>query len=158
MANLFNIEDILISPNFGIGKVVAIEMLEQFSDPFYVIESLENNVKTMIPTKGNQLFRRISTPDRLQEDLTVIDEYDPALSFDSKKDRITYFKKEVELSSLPDMLKAICELDSLSDRGSVEDKILNDLKNSVSIEISYVLKIDLDEGKTKLNGLLQASA
>ena len=136
------VNDIVFSPNFGIGKVVGFEKIDGSKEDFVVIESRDKNFRSLIPVKETNNFRKKSSPEGLRSILAklkipiVIDE------FESKKHRILYFKEKSLNQDLNNVIKTILELRSIGDRGKIENQILESLSNSLSLEIEMVLEVD----------------
>lgn len=136
------INDIVLSSNFGLGKIVSFEKIGDADQEFAVIESLEKKVKLMAPINDNLNFRKLSNADELLEKLKELKAVNGQKDFESKKDRITYFKSRNTMQDLESILETIAQLRDVEDRGTVENKIYENLVNNIKLEVATVLDIE----------------
>ena len=54
------IDDLVLSSNFGLGRIVGFETIGEGAQQFAVIESLEKNIKVMAPIVDKPNFRKVS--------------------------------------------------------------------------------------------------
>jgi len=136
------VNDILFSPNFGIGKVIGFEKIDGSKETFVIIESREKNFKSLIPVKEINNFRKKSSPENLRNILAKLKTPIVVEEFESKKHRILHFKARALNQNLNNVIKTILELRAIGDRGKIENQILEALSNSLSLEIGLVLEVD----------------
>lgn len=139
------INDLVLSSNFGLGKIVGFEKIGEGDQEFCVIESLEKKIKLMAPMTDSLNFRKLSTEQELLQKLQELKSIDGAKDFDSKKDRITYFKSQSNKQDLDSILETIAQLREVEDRGSVENKIYDTLLNSVKLEVATVMAMETEK-------------
>lgn len=144
-SDLFKVSDLVVSMAFGIGRIVAIESVSAASRDFYQIQSVDRNMKTMVPVKAARGVRRLSPPEDFLTALDSLTKPFPTVIYPSKKDRILNFKQRCEASCLEDLLDLIRELNSLHDRGSIENKLLLDLQSFLSKEYAFLFNISQED-------------
>ncbi|RLA64817.1 MAG: hypothetical protein DRQ88_01520 [Epsilonproteobacteria bacterium] len=150
------INDIVFSPNFGIGKVLGFEEIDGSKDTFVVIESREKNFRSLIPIKEVNNFRKQSSLEMIKNLLEKLGSSIKIEEFESKKHRILYFKEKALNQNLENVSDTILELRAIQDRGKIENQILESLITSLSIEIGVVLDVDRKKAGEILNDSFKA--
>lgn len=146
------VNDIVFSPNFGIGKVVGFEKIDGAKETFVIIESRDKNFKSLIPIKEINNFRKKSAPEELRNIIVKLKTPIQVDEFESKKHRILYFKERALDQCLNNVIKTILELRAISDRGKIENQILEALVNSLTMEVEMVLEVDRKMADEMLKG------
>ena len=141
----FKVSDLVVSLAFGIGKIVAIENVQGSKNFFYLIQSVDKNMRTMVPVNSVKGLRHISNTKILSELLESLQQPTKPRFYQTKKDRILNFKERSDASSLSDLIELIREINSLTDRGSIENKLLSDLQSFLAKEIAYINQTTHDE-------------
>ena len=65
--------------------------------------------------------------------------------FESKKERLEYFKSSLQLNDLELLVKRIIELSNIEDLSPIEKKILDKLIKSLELEVFIVLNLKRDD-------------
>lgn len=141
----FKVSDVVVSLAFGIGKIVAIEQLAGHKGFFYLIQSVDKNMKTMVPVKSLKGLRLLSERHSFMTELDRLGQFHSGKSYSTKKDRILHFKERSDANSLQDLAELIRELNSLTDRGSIENKLLADLQSFLAKEYAFLFQITQEE-------------
>lgn len=141
----FKISDLVVSLSFGIGKIVAIDQVGGSKNLFYQIQSIDKNMRTMVPVNAVKGLRHLSDSQSLIKFLEDLAKPTEPRVYQTKKDRILNFKERSDASSLEDLIDLIREINSLTDRGSIENKLLSDLQSFLAKEIAYINQITHDE-------------
>ncbi|MDA8793101.1 hypothetical protein N9N67_07640 [Bacteriovoracaceae bacterium] len=145
---------IVLSTNFGVGKVVGLDTLGGKGE-YLVVESMDHNVKNFLPVAGENNFRLLLEEDDLIKRLDAIGEDTSALEFESKKDRINYFKNTSKTQKFDVIIELINQLILVEDRGALENQILDKLSDTIALEHSITKKLDLEQSKKFINDLIQ---
>lgn len=141
----FKVSDLVVSLSFGIGKIVAIDQVGGSKNLFYLIQSIDKNMRTMVPVNAVKGLRHLSNSQSLIKFLEDLARPAEPRVYQTKKDRILNFKERSDASSLEDLVDLIREINSLTDRGSIENKLLSDLQSFLAKEIAYINQITHDE-------------
>ena len=155
MKQNLQINDLVLSSNFGLGKIVGFETVGDANQNFVVIESLEKKIKVLAPITENLNFRKLSAADELKERLNNLKNLVSKKEFESKKDRITYFKGQSNKQDLNSIFETIVELRDLEDRGSVENKIYENLVDNIKLELTTVTDMDKDDASQYVDNSLK---
>jgi len=137
---------IVLSSSFGAGKIVEITKMSG-DRHFLVIESIGNNVKNFVPMEDNLTYRYISSKDDLESLLGKLSKKVSSEEFDSKKDRVNYFKQEAKVQDLESVAQLLKELHGLEDRNTAEEQIFNKLIDSLALEYSLVMGQNVDSAR-----------
>ncbi len=142
----------VVSINFGVGVITEIK--DMSGSEFYIIESTQGRSTTMIPTVKKDAFRLLSSPKEIEQTLDKISQESELLEFDSKKDRINFFKSNIQKQDTETFVENIQQLLQISDKGSAESKYLEMLLENLSIEIGAVFNEDINQAKERINSCL----
>lgn len=137
---------LILSSAFGVGKIVSIDKMGQDRD-FFVIECIGNNVRTFVPIHDDNSYRFVCSQNDIEKYLNQMQKQVKPLEFDSKKERINYFKDQSKIQDTEKMSFLINQLSCLSDRGSTEDTVMNKLIDSFSLEYSLIINKTHEECK-----------
>ncbi|MEE2745042.1 MAG: hypothetical protein VYD54_14105 [Bdellovibrionota bacterium] len=135
---MYQVSDVVISLAFGIGKIVEITELQANSGLFYLIEGIEEKFKTFVPVNSGNKFRKISSLDKITTQVDLLKGTVKLKEYKSRKERVLEFKEKAEPRNIEEMIKIIKELNSLNDRGSIENELFVKLKKNMAKEFSYV--------------------
>ena len=135
---MYQVSDVVISLAFGIGKIVEITELQANSGLFYLIEGIEEKFKTFVPVNSGNKFRKISSLDKITTQVDLLKGTVELKEYKSRKERVLEFKEKAEPRNIEEMIKIIKELNSLNDRGSIENELFVKLKKNMAKEFSYV--------------------
>ncbi|MDD0853505.1 CarD family transcriptional regulator [Halobacteriovorax sp. GB3] len=154
MSSQLKVNDTVVSSKFGIGIIVEFEYIEGFGGECLSIQVHNKNAKVLIPNRESHKLRKVATPNELHDSIKRLSSNITVRDFESKKDRINFFKEHSEDQSLNESIDMIKELNTLDDRGSAESKILQTLIDSLANEMVFVLESEFDHAKeTILNAL-----
>ncbi|MAF77250.1 MAG: hypothetical protein CME63_15625 [Halobacteriovoraceae bacterium] len=145
----FSPNDIVVSPKFGIGKMIGVEHMPGLERSFFTIESMHQKMKNMIPTDSDILIRKVATKGSFNRSLDTIQKKDVKKEYDSRKDRIANYQDRVRSNqvTLGNILAVIKEIQLLKDKGAVERQLMNELLETVSKEYAFVFECEVDEAK-----------
>ncbi|MBG60595.1 MAG: hypothetical protein CME67_01635 [Halobacteriovoraceae bacterium] len=142
----FNIGDSVYSPKFGLGKVLTVDFMEGADTHFYVIESFVNHTKLMVPVEASKKqLRWVATKEEVSKMLGVFSRPVEEQVFESKKDRVKFFKTQQKNVVLKERVAALAQLHSIKDKGKVEKEIFQKMLEDISNEFSHVLKLSETE-------------
>ena len=147
---IFSIGIKVLSSDFGVGVVSAIEKLEDDGADFYVIEYGKNKSKNYFPVEGNKKIRSVLSKTEFEEVLQTLRFSRCVMKFESKKERQMYFDREVNQSELKVILVRLAELISIRERTPREQKIIDRMNKTLEMEASIIFKIN----KEKSNELI----
>lgn len=144
----------VLSIEFGKGEVTGIDKLRDGLEDYFIVECESPKSTNYYPVKGNCNFRKVSSRELLEESLTILGEAIPAKSFESRKDRINYFKDAFKIQSIKEIAKMLSEISSQDALGTTETKIMDNFKETFALEISLVFGITTVEARVWIeNGL-----
>lgn len=135
------IGQIIISSTFGVGRVVGVEKIGSDDRYFLVVESVDQKLKNFIPMDDTKSFRTLLSKEELAKVVEDLSSEYEALDYDSKKDRINYFKESSLFQDMENIVKLVKELNQLTDRGSVEDQIFKRLTSSLAAEYALINEV-----------------
>ncbi|MFG1484367.1 CarD family transcriptional regulator [Halobacteriovorax sp. HFRX-2_2] len=142
----------VVSINFGVGVITEIK--DMSGAEFYIIESSQGRSTTMIPTVKEDAFRPLSSPTELEETLDKLSQNSEIRQFDSKKDRINFFKSNIQKQDIDTFVDNIQQLLQITDKGSAESKYLEMLLENLSVEVGAVFNEDINQAKERVNSCL----
>ncbi len=141
-----NIGKKVISASFGEG--IISEITEMNNESFYIVLNQSNNMKHYVPINDSSAYRYITSEEnfiKIVRKKLINENY--SLSFDSKKDRINYYKDQSKIQTLDSICQNIKTLHLLEDRGSLEDQIYQRLIENLALEYGLIKQLNLDEAK-----------
>lgn len=144
--NSKHIGELILSSNFGYGTIVGIEQMGQGRD-FFVVDCNGNNVKSFVPVDDENSYRFLSEPSDIESVIGSLSEAPDDLFFESKKERINYFKDQSKVQDTILIAKLISQMGHIDDRGSTEDQVMNRLVETLALEYSLVMNKSPDECK-----------
>lgn len=124
---------------------MAIDHIQGSKNFFYQIQSIDKNMRTMVPVNSIKGLRHLSTSENLTKLIDELTKPAAPRFYQTKKDRILNFKERSDASSLSDLINLIREINCLTDRGSIENKLLSDLQSFLAKEIAYINQTSHDE-------------
>ena len=146
---------LVISSNFGIGKIENVERVGDGSQLFLVVESIDHKLRNFIPIEDKTAYRFLADKNELDKTIENLKGDGPNKDFNSKKERINYFKDMCSMQDLDTISKLIKHLNNLSDRGSSEDQILNRLVENLALEHSVVNNVEIETSREFLSEVLE---
>ncbi|OIQ20945.1 MAG: hypothetical protein BM556_03100 [Bacteriovorax sp. MedPE-SWde] len=147
---------LVLSTNFGVGKVVDIDNLGMGERLFLVIESEGKNVKNFVPLDDEHNYRVICTKDTIEKVVSDLGGKSKLEAFTSKKDRIDYFKTQSKIQDVVLMGGLLVQLEALEDRSSAEQQLYSRLVDSIALEHSIIMEGQIDDSKDIITARLQA--
>jgi len=145
----FSPDDIVVSPKFGIGRMMGVEHMPGLDRSFFTIESMHQKMKNMIPTDSDILIRKVATKGSFNRSLDRVQKAEVKKSYENRKERIACYQDRVRSNqvTLGNILTVIKEIYQLKDKGAVERQLMNELLETVSKEYSFVFECDVEEAK-----------
>ncbi len=139
----------MVSPKFGIGRMMGVEHMPALGRSFFTIESMHQKMKNMIPTDSDILIRKVATKGSFNRSLDRVHKAEVKKSYESRKERIACYQERVRSNqvTLGNILSVIKEIHQLKDKGAVERQLMNELLETVSKEYSFVFECDVEEAK-----------
>lgn len=135
----------VLSADFGIGKISSIEKLQADGDDFYVVEYGNVRSKNYFPTKGNTKIRTVSSKKDFEASLKVLKTKVSPQKFDSRKERQDYFERNLNKSTLNEIVVRITELIFMTDITPREKKVIVSMLSTLESEASIVLSMSAEE-------------
>lgn len=145
----------VISASFGEG--IISEITEMNDELFFIVLNQTNNMRHYVPISDSRAYRYLSSEDTFSQ---TIDEhlsnasYD--LNFDSKKDRINYYKEQAKDQRLEVICKNIKSLHETEDKGSLEEQIYQRLIENLCLELSLIKEISVEDAKKEISPIIEA--
>jgi len=129
--------------------MIGVEFVDDLGASFFKIESMDHQMKNLIPTQTDILIRKVSTKTTFNRALDKMQKEAKVREYESRKDRIACYQNRVRSNqvTLGTILAVIKEIHSLKDKGAVERQLMNELLETVSKEYSFVFECDVDESK-----------
>lgn len=145
----FSPNDIVVSPKFGIGRMVGVEHMSGLDRSFFTIESMNHKMKNMIPTDSDILIRKVATKGSFNRSLDRVRKSEVKNTYENRKERIACYQTKVRSNqvTLGAILSVIKEIHQLKDKGAVERQLMNELLETVSKEYSFVFECEVEEAK-----------
>ena len=146
---------VVISASFGEG--VISEVTEMSGEPFFIVLNQTNNMRHYVPINDSKAYRYLSNEKKFSATITehlVQKKY--KLSFDSKKDRINYYKEQAKDQRLEVICKNIKSLHETDDKGSLEEQIYIRLIENLCLEYSLIKNFSLEDAQTHINPIIQS--
>jgi len=141
------IGQMVISSSFGIGTIIQVDTMDGGDRVFLVVECQKQRVKHFIPVESSDNYRLITSLEAINKVLSSLATAPNMQPFESKKDRINYFRSTSQNQDIKVVAELIKELDALSDRGAVESQILSRLIETLALEYSVITSVELAEAK-----------
>lgn len=141
-----HIGELILSSNFGYGTIIGIEEMGTGRD-FFVVDCSGNNVKSFVPVDDEDSYRFLSEKADIEIALGTLEKLPDGLDFESKKERINYFKDQSKVQDTGIIAKLISQMGHIEDRGSTEDQVMNKLVESFALEYSLITNKSPDECK-----------
>lgn len=114
---------------------------------FLVVEHDGRNAKSYLPVEGKQNFRLLCSEREIELVVDRLKLAPAARIFESRKDRLNYFKTRAKIQKMDVISELIVELNSLEDRGKVEEQIYANLIESLALEYSIVIGTTMEKSK-----------
>ncbi len=147
---------VVFSLSSGVGRITSISQMELGSGDFLVVNFKDSTAVDYIRIDGTYNFRILSSDDEFQTALAELKSKTTLTNFDSKKDRVHYFKALEQKYSLASLVELIKQMSKCSDLGAVEKKILQRGIDSLIEEHKIHTGLALDESREKIEYLISA--
>ena len=128
----------IISLDSGVGNVVGYDDLGMEGNNFLVIEYGKDRAKNYVNLEGKKNFREILSHNEFNKCLDSVSSLDKFFEFESKQERINFFKTESREEDVEKLLTLLLNLQRLTDLGSVEVQIFDRIMESLSLELSII--------------------
>lgn len=143
----------VISVDAGLGRVIGFDDLGMGDNEFLVIEYGKDRAKSYFNTSAKQNFREITAIDEFKALINEIQAEDVQRTFESKQERINYFKGQAKTADIRSLFNLLKLLNLQDDLGTVEVQIQNRILDSVALEYSVINSVPVDEARTEIEGL-----
>jgi len=143
----------VLSTDFSIGIISAIEKVGE--DDYYVIQYGSARSKNFFPIKGNTKIRAVSSKDEFEELIKVFKGKRKIEKFESKKAREVYFERQLDRSSLSEIITRVSELNPIADRSVKEKKIIERMIETLEFEASVIFDMSVEESKKYISDFLK---
>ena len=107
-------------------------------------------MKVFIAVDNAGTLRVLKSKDEINDLLTTLKETPSPRDFDSKKDRINFYKDEVKTNDPIKQYQLLNEMHSIDDRGKSEDSALSKQLDSLAMEIKFIFDLDLPAAQDML--------
>ena len=149
-----NIGKKVISASFGEGIIA--EITEMSGEAFYIVLNQSNNMRHYVPINDSNAYRYISSEDEFINVLeTALIQKSYQLDFESKKDRINYYKEQSKIQKLESICQNIKTLHLTEDRGSLEEQIYQRLIENLALEYMLIKEIKVNEANEFIESMIQ---
>lgn len=145
----------VLSTDFGVGELLDIEKLQDDGDDYYVIQYGTKKGKNYFPIERNTKIRTVSSKEVFEKLLSTIKKKRAKHVFESKKDRILYFDRQLNKSNLEDIVTRATELIHIDERTPREQKIIDSYTLTLENEAAIIFSIDEAESKKYISGFLK---
>lgn len=145
----------VLSSAFGVGTIVGTEELSIDEKTFLVIESEGQRVKHYVPLEDENTYRLISSEEEIKKILKSLKRALKLVDFESKKDRINYFRETSKVQDIDMLAKLLRELNGISDCGTIEKQIFSKIRDTIALEYSLALKIELNKAQELVDKALE---
>ena len=149
------IGQIVISSSFGIGRVVSIDEEGYGDQPFMIIESQKHKASHMVPLKDKKKYRTVASASVFKKMLNRLGTDSGEKDFESKKERIDYFKKNSRIQELNSVANLLVELNAIKDRGATEIQIYQKLIDNLAMECSIINEESIEVSTQTIIDMLQ---
>ncbi len=153
-AQKFSIQDRVLSMDFGVGVILAIEKIQTDGDDYYVIEHGGRRSKDYFPVKDNKTIRAISSKVLFEKTLQILKKRKVKKNFESKKDRLQYFERRIDKSNVETIAIRASELFPIEDMNVKEKRIVDKLIETLELEASIIYKKTKNESKELISKFL----
>ncbi len=136
----------VLSMDFGVGVITAIERIDAREEDYYVIEYGKKNVKNYFPIKNNKKIRFVSSKELLEQSLKSFRERSDLRKFSSSKERQSHFDSAFGLK-IEQITTRIFELSSVDKRSLKEQNVIDKLLETLELECSIVFKMNASDSK-----------
>ena len=148
-----NIGKKVISASFGEG--VISEITEMNNEPFYIVLNQSNNMRHYVPINDSSAYRYISDE---KDFISILEsslvEATYKIDFESKKDRINYYKDQSKIQNLKSICQNIKTLHLTEDRGSLEEQIYQRLIENLALEYKLIKDIKAQEANEFIDSII----
>lgn len=138
----------VLSSYFGIGKIVGIDQLGGSDKDFFVIESNDKKIKHFISCEDEHTYRLLSDKKNFELVLAQLASQAPQELFESKKDRINFFKAKSKIQDINTMAETLIEFKKIDDLGAIEKQIYQKIIDSLALEHSIINDGSTSESKS----------
>ena len=158
MSNSNNSEKIgmtVISASFGEG--VISEVTEMNGEEFFIVLNQSNNMRHYVPIDDSKAYRYVCDEKTFSETINkylVVNDYE--LEFESKKDRINYYKDQAKDQRLEVICKNIKSLHETEDKGTLEEQIYTRLIENLCLELSIIKNLSLEMAESEIRPIINS--
>ncbi|MDA8793312.1 hypothetical protein N9N67_08700, partial [Bacteriovoracaceae bacterium] len=136
----------VLSLEFGAGKILGIEKIENRQEQFYVIEYGTKKSKNFFPVNNGHV-RFISSSIEFDKAINILKSKKRCKTFSSKQERQSYFKDCLKNQKTHLLAKTLAEISCHDDLSPIENKIFEQLTGTLALEASLALSISKSDSK-----------
>ncbi len=147
---------VVFSLSSGVGRITSISKINESSDDYYVVNFETSTAVDYIRIDSAHSFRVISSDEEFEKALNELESGTILKKFDSKKDRVHYFKSLEQQYDLDSLIELIKQMSGHDDLGSIEKKVLQRGIDSLIEEFKVHKKLSDDQSREKIEYLISA--
>ncbi|GAU09837.1 CarD family transcriptional regulator [Desulfoplanes formicivorans] len=159
---MFSVDELVVYPAQGVGKVERIETQEigGASTELYIVRILSNNVTLMVPVSNavNVGLRAVYTPEEANGILAYLDDRSDFTGYSGQNWNRRYreYSEKLKSSDLKDVayvLKELILIGKDKDLSFGERRLLEQAMGLISLELSFALDKDQNDVKKEIEAL-----
>lgn len=149
------IGETVFSIEFGIGLIVEIGKIQAGGDDFLIVESGEDKARSYFPIAGKQKFRFVSEKNDFEMAVEVLKSKKKSMNFDSKKERINFFKESAKKYELVEIVSLLSQMNLTEDLGPMEKKLMDKFIETISEEVSILENKTVEDSREYIEKILE---
>ena len=153
---IYKVKDYVIYPKHGIGQITSIDKLNiaNIDVSVYKIEITKDRLNLTIPTNQQQHLRPLSSPNQVSKALTIL-KGKAKIKRTMWSRRAAEYEQKINSGDIYQIAEVVRDLnkntDMPIDQSYSERQLFEKAYDRLLGEVSIVLKISEEEGKSKLN-------
>lgn len=132
--------DFIITRNNGIGEITEIVDMQDRGE-FFKVSFDKNQVTNFFSVDNMNNYRFLATKENINEAVKIFNRDPELMSFESNKDKINFFKKELQGCGVKNLAKYLSFLNSEDEIHTSLKSIFEKALDSFVKEIEFVLQI-----------------
>ncbi len=150
-----HIGKLILSSEFGVGRIMSVNDLGIQGRFFYAVEILEKKLKNYLDVEKNESYRFVATLEEIQETFNKLKKRSIAKEFTAQKERVHYFKELSKVQTLESLSSTLLELNGVEKRTPIENDIYQRIINTLAEEHVIITGADIDRSKAIINSNLK---
>ena len=156
MENRDQIGKHVLSSDFGVGIITGIDQIGGDQE-FFIVEHEHGKARSYISCAQKLRYRFLADKEEWERTLNAVDYNVEQLKRMSKSERINFFKAESKNQTLSNMFGLLSAMYTFDDLGTVEVSIRTKILDSLSLELSLIKSISVEDAqdilKTEISSL-----